>query len=262
MPLGKRDWKSLAWVLRQKETYLAIYRALRVLDKPLRLIRDELFSCSLKRNLISVRTPIGRTQINLNSVVDLSTVMGVFCREDYHIGSQAKVVVDIGANIGIASLYFLTRNKTSFVYAYEPVPRNVETFHQNIAPYAGRYEFFETAVGSVSGLVHFGLEPTGKFGGIRVPFAQKIQVPCVAINEVMDRVVSKHGQIDCLKIDVEGSEREILSSMARQFWDHVKCIYAENCNCTDFMPTNFRRTFRYNVEKIVQVFSPAINRKV
>lgn len=262
MQFGKRDWKNLKWVLSQKETYLALFRAFKVLDEPFSLVRDELFSCDLRQNRISVHTPIGRAHLHLNSAADLSTVMGVFCREDYRIGSEARVVIDVGANIGIASLYFLTRNKDTFVYAYEPVPQNVETFRQNIAPYAERCELVEAAVGSESGLVDFGLEPTGKFGGVKVPSVQQIRVPCVTINEVMERVVSKHGEIDCLKIDVEGSEREILSSLARQFWDHIRCIYAENCNCEEFMPPNFRRTFRYNVEQLARVCCSAMDRKV
>lgn len=262
MRLGKRDWRNAKWVLSQKETYLGLFRALKVLDEPFSLIREELFSCSLRRNRISLHTPIGRVYVHLNSAVDLSTVMGVFCREDYRIGSGAKVVIDVGANIGIASLYFLTRDKDTFVYAYEPVPQNVETFRQNIAPYAERCELVEVAVGPESGLVDFGLEPTGKFGGIKVPSVTNIRVPCVTINEVMERVVSKHGAIDCLKIDVEGSEREILSSMARQFWDRVGCVYAEDCNCVGFMPPNFRRTFRYNVERLARVSGIVADRKV
>ena len=37
-----------------------------------------------------------------------------------------RAVIDLGSNIGISALYFLTRNADCRVWLYEPVPRNVE----------------------------------------------------------------------------------------------------------------------------------------
>jgi FkbM family methyltransferase len=237
-------------MLRQKETYFAVLRALWVLESPLPLIRDEVLSHSLREREIWVRTPVGRIWIRLNSSVDLSTVFGVFCRDDYHTDSQLKVAVDIGANIGIATLYFLTRNSKSLVYAYEPVPRNAESLLLNVYPFGRRCDLSRSAVGVESGVVDFGVEPTGKFGGIKASCPDRIKVPCIAINEVLERVLSIHSEIDCLKIDIEGTERETLAAVRPEFWKRIRCIYAENCNSKDFMPENFRRGFRYNVERL------------
>jgi FkbM family methyltransferase len=250
MHLGKRNWRSVKWVLTRKETYGALLRAFRVLDEPFSVLRDELFSSSLHRESVSVRTPLGRTTIRLKSPVDMSTVMGVFCREDYRLDADARVVVDIGANIGVASLYFLTRSADTFVYAFEPVPQNIEAFLENTSGFRSRIELGQTAVGAASGTVSFGVEPTGKFGGMKSKSDARIEVPCVSINEVMERVLSKHGQVDCLKVDVEGSEADLLSAMDHRFWARIRSIYAEGSNSTRYMPANFRRTFRYNVEQL------------
>jgi FkbM family methyltransferase len=251
--IGKRSSGDIAWVLRQKETYTALLRALWVLESPLSLIRDEVIARSLRRRDIMVRTPVGRTPIRLNSPVDLSTVFGVFCRDDYSVGSQLKVAMDIGANIGVATLYFLTRNSTSVVYAYEPVPRNADSLLFNVAPFTSRCVVSRIAVGVQSGEVDFGVEPTGKFGGISAPHAERIKVPCAAINEILERVLSMHCEIDCLKIDVEGTERQTLAAIEPEFWKRIGRIYAENCDSTDFMPQNFRRRFRYNVERLQRI---------
>lgn len=253
MRLGKRELQDLKLVLGQKETYRAVLRAFRILDSPLSLLCTEVLSSSLRRDEIWLRTPIGRIPVRLNTSVDLSTVMGVFCRDDYWIGPDAKVVVDVGANIGIASLYFLTRSLDTLVYAYEPVPQNIESFRQNIAPFQDRCELAEVAVGAETGVADFGIEPTGKFGGIKVVSKERIRIRCVSVNDVLERVFSKHPEIDCLKIDVEGTEQDILSAVAREFWDRIKCIYAENCNSEEFLPPNFRRTFRYNVERLARL---------
>ncbi len=47
-------------------------------------------------------------------------------------GPRARVVVDIGSNIGISALYFLTRNPACRCWLYEPVPRNVERLRANL----------------------------------------------------------------------------------------------------------------------------------
>ena len=70
--------------------------------------------------------------------VDLSTVFGVFCREDYPPPAGSRVVIDIGANIGIATLFFVSRNREALVYAYEPVDDNVEMFRRNVGPFRDR----------------------------------------------------------------------------------------------------------------------------
>ena len=180
-------------------------------------------------------------------------MFGVFCRDDYRMGKELRVAVDIGANIGVATLYFLSRNSGSVVYAYEPVPRNAERFLTNIAPFSSRCELSRVAVGPRSGMVDFGVEPTGKFGGINVASSERISVPCVAINDILEQVLSKHSEIDCLKIDVEGTERETLSSIGREFWSRIRRVYAESCDSQSFLPGNFRRTFRYNVERLERI---------
>lgn len=246
--IGKRRVSDVLSVLRRKESYGAMFRALTVLESPLSLIWREVLSRSSGNLDVRVRTPIGKTRIHLNGSADLSTVFGVFCRNDYRADLQLNVAVDLGANIGVATLYFLTRNERAFVYAYEPVPRNVETFRINAAPFAGRYELAEDAVGAESGTVSFGIEPTGKFGGIKTAYSNRITVKCLAINDVLENVLSKHSVIDCLKVDVEGTEAEIIAAIAPEHWQRIGRIYAENCDSTAVMPKNFRRTFRYNVE--------------
>jgi FkbM family methyltransferase len=250
MRLGKRQWNDLRWVLTHKETYVALLRTWWIVKQPLRTLLREIFATSLDRPDLSVRTPLGPLKIHLRSAVDLSTVFGVFCREDYAPPEGARVVVDVGANIGIATLFFLSRNREAFVYAYEPVHENVEAFRRNVEPFCERCELEEIAVAPQTGMVDFGVEPTGKFGGMRLASGRRIRVRCLAINEVLEGVVSKHGEVDCLKLDVEGSEREILQSLDRSLWKRIRCIYAESSDSRAFMPSDFVRTLRYNVERL------------
>src|SRR4030088_2506054 len=72
-----------------------------------------------------IRTPLGVVAPRLHGPHDMFTVNEVFCREDYRAGPHDRIVVDIGSNIGISALYFLTRSRDVRCHLFEPVPRNV-----------------------------------------------------------------------------------------------------------------------------------------
>ena len=71
------------------------------------------------------------------------TVNEVFCRQDYGADASIRAVVDVGSNIGISALYFLTRSPDCRAWLYEPVPRNVERLRGNLAGYEDRYALRE-----------------------------------------------------------------------------------------------------------------------
>lgn len=245
---GTRKLNQLAYVLSHKETYTAVLNTFNVIKNPVGVLFDEIASSRLRRTVVYAKTPLGSVPISLFDRVDLSTVFGVFCREDYKIDPSAKVIVDIGANIGVASLYFLTRNKSNFVYAFEPVPSNIEKYYRNLRDFSDRFELSDCAVSDTTGSVKFGLEPTGKFGGIHTQSDSHMDVRAVAINDILETLISKHGTIDCIKIDVEGSEYDILSSIDQSYWPRIKMIYSENSDSSLIMPKHFTRSWRYNVE--------------
>ncbi len=85
-----------------------------------------------------------------------------FCRGDYASDTDVKIVVDVGANIGISALFFLTRNPICHVYCYEPNPINVERLRRNLSPYASRFSIEEIAIWTHDGEVPFMTEPTGR----------------------------------------------------------------------------------------------------
>jgi FkbM family methyltransferase len=164
-----------------------------------------------------VRTPVGIVSPVTYSHHDVFTVHEIFAREDYRAGAELGVAVDIGSNIGISATYFLTRNRSSRCYLYEPVPRNVERLRANLSGYEDRYELQEVAVGPLSAMVEFTLEPTGRYGGIGVSGDDQIRVRCRAISEVLDEVLERESTIDLLKVDIEGAELDTVRAIpARQ----------------------------------------------
>src|SRR3989338_4056487 len=98
--LGKRDLKSLFWILRQKESYRAILNLFLKIERPFSILWNEILGRRF-HSTVFVRTPLMRLKVFLFDRVDLSTLLGIFCREDYKLASTDKIIVDIGSNIEI-----------------------------------------------------------------------------------------------------------------------------------------------------------------
>jgi FkbM family methyltransferase len=174
-----------------------------------------------------VRTPRGLVTVSLDSFHDMLTVNEIFCREDYAVGPELQTVVDIGSNIGVSALYFLTRNTDARVWLFEPNPRNAERLRHNLAGYEQRYVLEEKAVADFTGTTEFGVEDSGRYGGIGRDFGDKIQVDCVHVNDVLARVLDETGSIDVLKLDTEGYELATVKAIERGYVERIRHVYFE-----------------------------------
>ena len=157
---------------------------------------------------------------------DVLTINEIFFRKDYNIPADCRVVVDFGSNIGISALYFLTHSKCH-VYAYEPAPENIPKFKCNIKPYEKRCTFNDVAVSTAKGTATFGIEQTGRYGGINIPTDQSITVTTICANDELAAIIKAHGAIDVLKIDIESLEVEILSSIDDSVLKKIRLIFLE-----------------------------------
>jgi FkbM family methyltransferase len=171
---------------------------------------------------VAVRTPLGRRRVELESRHDLLTVNEVFCRQDYG-RCDGRVFVDIGANIGVAALYFLTRRPDTRVHCYEPDPRNVARLRRTLAGFEDRYVLHEVAVSVRSESVRFFTEETGRYG--RIDDDGDLQVDAVGIIDLLTEVVALEGSVDLLKVDTEGTEPELVAAIPAEL--HVRRVYWE-----------------------------------
>jgi FkbM family methyltransferase len=164
---------------------------------------------------VQIRTPIGVVSVTLYSRHDLLTVNEIFCRRDY--GDEAPVlIVDVGANIGLAALYWLTRRPDSKVYCYEPNPANIEHLHKTLREYVGRYEVASLAISTTAGSARFTFDQSGRYGFISdsEDLGAQILVKTVTLESELDRITAcERRRPDLVKIDTEGSETDILRSL-------------------------------------------------
>jgi FkbM family methyltransferase len=202
----------------------------------------------------AVRTPTGRARPQLDTSHDLSTLNEIFCREDYGCGSDIRVAVDIGANVGMASLYFLTRSADSRSYLFEPDPKNTARISRTLRGYEGRYQVQQVAIGLVDGAATFGVEPIGRYGSLRpevVPgLASSITVEVRTINAVLREVLHDTERIDVLKIDIEGGEAELVAAIEPEILARIDTIYFETDESTPLHADTFDHHFANQTNRL------------
>lgn len=214
----------------QADNWRALLRAPRRYQHPVDALRRYLTGAGEYPVQLGVRTPAGIVRPTLWSEHDMLTVNEVFCRQDYAIEPGVRVVVDIGANIGLSALYFLTHSPAARCVLYEPVPANVERLRENLAGYEGRWELHEAAVADRSGTLPFAVEASGRYGGLDRGEAvrDRIDVRVEHVSDALRQVLEEYGRIDVLKLDTEGSEPATVRAIDPELLARIGRIYCED----------------------------------
>jgi FkbM family methyltransferase len=202
----RRSLWAHAKAVGRPSNYESVLMAARCCVDPVDLLWRYVRNAGSYPSVVKMRTPTGTIDIQVYSPDDIQTIHEIYLRGDYKFDNESKIIVDFGSNIGISTLYFLSRNTEAFVYCFEPLPQNIERLKLNLGRYADRYRLKEVAVGERNEMVSFGWEPTGRYGGIGRATGRTTTVPCVDSNAELRDIVARHGRIDLLKIDIETLE--------------------------------------------------------
>lgn len=144
----------------------------------------------------------------------------IFIREDYafEVTHLVKVVMDLGANVGYGAIYFARRFPEARIIAVEPSPANFSILVLNTQAYPNIIPV-QAAVWSHACTLRFENEQAGH-SDYRVGEAPDASSPssirAVTVQELMDQ----HGvsRIDLLKIDIEGTEKELFAASSDTGW--------------------------------------------
>jgi FkbM family methyltransferase len=195
---------------------------------------------------VRVRTPIGSIALVLRDFESLKTVFSVFCREDYFVThSDTCLFLDIGANIGIASAFFLSRNRTNAVRAFEPDLSNLPYLRRNLIAFGDRATISDHAVHVDTHTTVLYRSAEGKHSSLHQTGRAKIPQPTVAC--LFSGILADTAAIDrptIVKLDVEGTEGDLVQSVAFENYPQVRLLMVESAECGRWVTRPHRRKLR------------------
>ncbi len=157
------------------------------------------------------------------------TFFGVFLRRDYGIINPGSIVIDIGANIGMFSLYAALSGAEK-VYAFEPSQEAFEILVENIKlnRLTGKIIPINKAVSNQDNLrIKFPIvsSPYNMMNGVINADQEFCEIETIS---VLSFIAENHiNQVDLLKLDCEGAEFDILPSLDSKFLSKINDIRME-----------------------------------
>lgn len=182
-------------------------------------------------------------RIKTHNSISAATVSVVFIKKDYGEIPDNSVVIDIGANIGVFSV-FCSFKKNVKVFAYEPMPDNFNLLQENIRINGLGEKIIPCNMG-VAGLrgkkrLYVGESPLHSFlpaaeSPFNASYGQKgsqeqqfLETNCVSLKDVFDG--NAIDVCDVLKMDCEGAEYEILYNLPEDYFQRIINIRLEYHN--------------------------------
>ncbi|MBN2368845.1 FkbM family methyltransferase [Candidatus Woesearchaeota archaeon] len=197
-----KNWKAFLWTYLRLGSYTGIFR-----------FRDG-------------------TKIKTSDPIDTSTISVIFIREDYGKVKNNSVVIDIGANIGVYSVYACMTSKNTKVYAYEPMPDSFSLLSENLRlnKLEKSVEAFKLGIAGKKTIRRLFIAGKSPFHSL---FPEKkgqksIDISCITLKDVFEKNNIK--KCDILKIDVECAEYEILFNTPDKYFQRTSKVLIEYQN--------------------------------
>jgi FkbM family methyltransferase len=164
---------------------------------------------------------------------DLDVFTQVFLEREYSAlngGPEPGLILDLGANVGYTTAYFLSRFPRARLLAVEPDAGNFALLQRNVAPYEPRAKLLRAAIWSRSVPLVLSEAPyrDSREWSRQVRECRPGEIPEFPGIEMKDLLRdSGESRISILKLDVEGAEREVFTASDLTWLNRVDRIAVE-----------------------------------
>jgi FkbM family methyltransferase len=138
--------------------------------------------------------------------------------------AAAGTIVDLGANIGLSARYLSECYPAARVIAYEPDPEIMRLAQLNLRGHP-QVTLRNCAAAGSAGSMTLHRFPGGSWGTSAFITKQVVSETFLTEAVTLDSIIAELGEIDILKIDIEGAEHEVLSACKNL--DRIGCIVGE-----------------------------------
>jgi FkbM family methyltransferase len=202
---------------------------IRALGKEDGLKAFEILHDKIKEDEHTINLPGLRSNIYLRpKTSDRPTFEQVFVQKEYElpIDFSPKTMIDGGANIGLASVYFAERFPDLHIFAIEPDTSNLEMFAKNTSHY-DNVEGIQSAIWNRTTQLKIS-NPEMDSWAFEVEETTDEDVSGFVAHSILDLMkLKKWDQIDILKLDIEGSEYQVFQADYEQWLPKVKMLIIE-----------------------------------
>ncbi len=159
---------------------------------------------------------------------DWFTFDQVFIRHQYNIKLPfiPKTIIDAGANIGLSAAYFAYRFPNSEIIALEPNKENFDVLTKNISNFK-KIRSLRSGLWNTDTYLEL-INTNSAQNAFMVTETTAVNInaiPAVSIKTLM--LQNDWSTIDLLKIDIEGSEKEVFEANTEYWLPKTKAIFIE-----------------------------------
>lgn len=151
----------------------------------------------------------------------------VFIEQQYRFPEKftqpVKWIIDAGANIGMASVYFANKYPEAKIISIEPDVNNFALLQKNTTGYS-KITCLHAALWDKEEMLDIGNKTQLSAGYIVEPTSNNKGIPGLTINGI----IKEYGidNLSIVKIDIEGAEKEVFSS-ATEWLSKTTCVIVE-----------------------------------
>jgi FkbM family methyltransferase len=182
-----------------------------------------------KNRNIRIQLPGYRAPIFLRTEpADITVFDKIFIQREYDIPVQIedpKIIIDGGANIGFATVFFANKYPKARIIAVEPEESNYQLLLQNTQSYHN-VTAIRAAIWKDKTPLNFTNTQHGNMAfQVRETDSASGSIPAVTLLDLLELAGSE--SIDILKLDIECAEKDIFEADCKPWLDKVKVILIE-----------------------------------
>lgn len=184
---------------------------------------------------VEIRSHSG-IKLTLQEFCDALMVWELFCRNEYQVPADARVILDIGANIGGFAVWAARSAPNAQIFSVEPFPSTFNRLIANLRAHGleSRVTCLQLALaaddqGRAMSASAMGSSGRSLLAPAHVTDEPVVSVAAITLAQLIERVLqaSQIQRIDLLKMDIEGAEHEVLPGLDPRVLEPVMALQIE-----------------------------------
>lgn len=184
----------------------------------------------IQKNFLIFKTKTNKIiKIRKNST-DLMALTHVWLIEEYKQQNfeikSSDVVIDVGAHIGLFTIYASQFCNKGQIFSFEPVKENYDLLMENIKENSlNQVKSFNLAVSNSNDLIKMYLNSDESGHSMFSTSSKNIQVKSISLEKIFEENNIHH--CDFLKLDCEGAEYEIIKNLPQKYFEKIDKMIIE-----------------------------------